>query len=793
MTQSQPDVASLENLVQCPKCSQARYFKAWEDLLQLPYKILNIKHNESGNLTTKIKKRCQNLPELDDLRTNSNIRKTDKESTYRLNRFVEAKLSDGDIKGAARILFSNDTIAPNNETTLRALEEKHPHSDAALGSSLVCLEESLVAAPKSVFTSVMSFRSGSAGGLDGLTPQHLKDLLGGSTGTAGETLLKDITDLINLMLSGAVNNDVVPTLYGANLCALNKKDGGIRPIAVGTTYRRLAAKICCREIADLSSSYFATRQLGFGVKGGCEAAVHSLRTFASRDCCQALLKVDVKNAFNSVNRATLLAQVRDKSPRIFNFIHQCYCDKSILMYQNHKVFSETGCQQGDPLGPAIFSLAIHPIIEKLNSKFNVWYLDDGTLGGDIDTLKKDIQYLIYEFDKIGLELNYSKCEIYFSDKVPNIHNIISDFQSLGLNFKIVDKNSLSLLGCPVFEESFSTFVSNKIQNFQSKIENLKSISLHSAYYIIRYCIFTPNFIYILRCCPIWQNQNILKTLDNVIRYSLSSIFNIPFDDRTWTQASLPIRYGGLGIRKISAVSLPAFLSSVYSTKDLIGEILNPSLGDFEVLYLTEARNAWSVVCPYQNLPINLKSQKLWDGPLCSLVHKNLLDTCAHETERARLLAVSRWESGLWLQALPSANLGTFLDDNAFRISACIRLGAACVVPHRCQCGDKVERLGHHGLSCSRSAGRISRHATLNDIIRRALVTAGVPAVLEPNGLCRDDGRRPDGMSLVPWKMGRPLVWDASCVDTLAASHLPATSMSAGTAADSGWQRAYLSL
>ena len=246
--------------------------------------------------------------------------------------------------------------------------------------------------------------------------------------------------------------------------------------------------------------------------------------------------------------------------------------------------------------------------------------------------------------------------------------------------------------------------------------------------------------------------------------------------------SLPIRFGGLGIRKISSVSLPAFLSSVYSTKDLIGKILNPSLGDFEVLYLTEARNAWSLACPHENLPINLKSQKLWDGPLCSLVHKNLLDTCANETERARLLAVSRWKSGLWLQALPSANLGTFLDDSTFRISACIRLGAACVVPHRCQCGDKVERLGHHGLSCIRSAGRIPRHATLNDIIRRALVTAGVPAVLEPNGLCRGDGKRPDGMSLVPWKMGRPLVWDASCVDTLAASHLPTTSKSAGTAA-----------
>ena len=58
----------------------------------------------------------------------------------------------------------------------------------------------------------------------------------------------------------------------------------------------------------------------------------------------------------------------------------------------------------------------------------------------------------------------------------------------------------------------------------------------------------------------------------------------------------------------------------------------------------------------------------------------------------------------------------------------------------------------------------------------------MPAVLEPNGLARDDGKRPDGMSLFPWKMGRPLVWDATCVDTLAPSHLPSSACCAAAAA-----------
>lgn len=94
----------------------------------------------------------------------------------------------------------------------------------------------------------------------------------------------------------------------------------------------------------------------------------------------------------------------------------------------------------------------------------------------------------------------------------------------------------------------------------------------------------------------------------------------------------------------------------------------------------------------------------------------------------------------------------------------------------------VDRLGHHGLSCNKSAGRLSRHASLNDIIRRALATINVPSTLEPSGLVRDDGKRPDGMTLVPWELGRPLVWDATCVDTLAASHIGTTAFRAGAAA-----------
>lgn len=44
-----------------------------------------------------------------------------------------------------------------------------------------------------------------------------------------------------------------------------------------------------------------------------------------------------------------------------------------------------------------------------------------------------------------------------------------------------------------------------------------------------------------------------------------------------------------------------------------------------------------------------------------------------------------------------------------------------------------------------------------DVIRRALVSAGILLVLEPSGTNRDDVKRPNGMPLVPWSGGKCLV------------------------------------
>jgi hypothetical protein len=66
---------------------------------------------------------------------------------------------------------------------------------------------------------------------------------------------------------------------------------------------------------------------------------------------------------------------------------------------------------------------------------------------------------------------------------------------------------------------------------------------------------------------------------------------------------------------------------------------------------------------------------------------------------------------------------------------------------------------------------------------RAIKRAQIPAVNEPVGLMRHDGKRPDGATLIPWFRGKPMAWDVTIPDTLANSHLDDTATEPGAVAN----------
>ena len=105
------------------------------------------------------------------------------------------------------------------------------------------------------------------------------------------------------------------------------------------------------------------------------------------------------------------------------------------------------------------------------------------------------------------------------------------------------------------------------------------------------------------------------------------------------------------------------------------------------------------------------------------------------------------------------------------------------------CGKDVTEDGCYGLSCLKSAGRFSRHSNLNALIKQSLSCTHIPSVLQPRHLYRTDQKRPDGLTLVPWAVGKQLLWDDTVVDSLAPCRINAGSVcKPGTAAAEAEER-----
>ena len=123
----------------------------------------------------------------------------------------------------------------------------------------------------------MSFPAGASGGPDSLQPGHLRSGLAHGSAEAGSPLLSALTDLVNAMLRGEVPRFAVPILCGANECSTRKKDGGIWPIAVGSTIRRLSVKVSSRPAVQALGEEVRPVQLGVSTNGGCEVEAHAAR------------------------------------------------------------------------------------------------------------------------------------------------------------------------------------------------------------------------------------------------------------------------------------------------------------------------------------------------------------------------------------------------------------------------------------------------------------------------------------------------------------------------------------
>ena len=191
---------------------------------------------------------------------------------------------------AVAALLSLGTCAVT-EDSIKEMKSKHPGAlppklPSGVSPEPLRFDEDLVR------QKVEGFPTGSAAGASGTRPQFFKDILCCPNKAVGDQVLGSLTRLTNHMVAGLAPRELAPFIAGAPLMALVKQGGGLRPIAIGETIRRLVSKCCCEATTEDAKVIFGPLQVGVATQGGAEASVHAVRKLAQEFgddlCCSRL-------------------------------------------------------------------------------------------------------------------------------------------------------------------------------------------------------------------------------------------------------------------------------------------------------------------------------------------------------------------------------------------------------------------------------------------------------------------------------------------------------------------------
>ena len=255
-------------------------------------------------------------------------------------------------------------------------------------------------------------------------------------------------------------------------------------------------------------------------------------------------------------------------------VWQAYSSKSFLYFGEDDIINSTeGVQQGDPLGPFLFSLGIRDLMRSCESPLSIWYLDDGTVCGKPETVHADLRRILAASDSLGLSVNAGKCEVFTvlgtedtnqpSDQEmhPNTTEVLSRIEEDAPRIRKMRPDNLLLLGAPMLEEAIEGVLLSKLDDLKRMSERLTFIDTHDAIFLLRNCYAIPRLTYFMRSAPCFKTMATLRLYDQELKRCLKEVLNTDLSDLAWDQSSLPVKQGGLGIRKASDLALPAFLSS----------------------------------------------------------------------------------------------------------------------------------------------------------------------------------------------------------------------------------------
>ena len=270
----------------------------------------------------------------------------------------------GELSAAAHALTAAPQ-APGNTDTLAELrdpERRPPAPQVPLSAAVLSHQPDAVCPlPESVLLGCLrGARRGSAAGPSGATSEHLDPADGALLHRAAERLA-----------NADVPEQVLAAVRLGRMVALRKPNGRVRALVVGDVFRRLVARALAQHFAAAFQEACLPYQFGLSTRAGTEGLYKLLHTATALDARATVLSVDAVGAYDHVSRQAMCEGLRSRPALapLLPFARQFYGSASVYTWLDetgteHDVLQGDGGEQGDPLMPALFSLAQHAALSE---------------------------------------------------------------------------------------------------------------------------------------------------------------------------------------------------------------------------------------------------------------------------------------------------------------------------------------------------------------------------------------------------------------------------------------------
>ena len=655
---------------------------------------------------------------------------------------VIAKAYAGNLSNAFKFLIPNglaDTSDPETSTKLQAL---HPANDdmpsiddeATLQPDLLPPTAPFSLNPKQLEQLIKSFPRGTAPGPDGLRAQHLRDILRVPSGDVQSNPRAAIIRLVTFLAEGKANESVARHLAGARLIPLEKKDGGVRPIAIGCVWRRLVAKSLILASTDKLGPFFAPFQLGVRVRNGSEVIVKAVQHICANrtdDHDFVVFQADFSNAFNNISRPVFRAEIVRNFPEMAPWVNWCYEHPTELIVSNrehHEIIeSLNGAQQGDPLGPLLFSIALQRIVtgiqedlktEGIDLAMNCWFLDDGTIAGTPTAVAAAIELLSNRGPTIGLKLNFRKCSLFWpSGSNHNSSLLPEDIPITNEGFKC--------LGIPIgTQEYIAGTLRSRMNNNIAYLDRLRDLeNPQVGTELLTMCGGFCRFNYETRALHPSITQEFCQEFDDHVMETFQRLNGLPeLATQARTQTTLPIKSGGFGLRSTFIHSMAAFTASHNTTTLCIKDwkILqdNRDIESLPARGITEEEWFNRTGIPATDNILDNQNQSEISEIIDNHATSQLLAK-ADTPDRARLLACQGSSPGAVIHVPLAPARGFHLAPHEYQIFAKYRLGLPnlCLEDETCSlCKKPMDAEGYHMVNCKFAGSVTRRHDALRDVV-----------------------------------------------------------------------------